>query len=93
MDNLKQDYDLISDTLANSDFRFKKGFSERVMQRLEQKKIDLFSSFKMVALTSAAAAVILIVSVYFIDGSLDLDALFGLHNYSAEEEFYSLLNI
>jgi len=92
MDNIKQDHNLISDTLSNYNFRFKKGFSDRVIQRLEQKKLDLFSSFKMVALSSAAAVAILIFSVYLIDGSLDIDALFGLHNYSAEEEFYSLLN-
>lgn len=88
-----QDYELINETLANLNFGFREGFSGRVMQKLENRQIDLFSSFKKVALTSVAAVAILIVSVYFTDGSLNLDALFGLHNYSAEEEFYSLLNI
>ena len=92
MDKLKQDYNLISDALADSDFRFKAGFSDRVMQKIVQQKIDLVSSFTKVALTSAAAVAILIGSVYFTDGSLNFDSLIGLQNYSAEQEFYSLLN-
>lgn len=92
MDNLKQDYNLISKTLADSDFRFKAGFSDRVMRKIGQQRIDLFSSFTKVALTSAAAVAVLIVSVYLTDGSLNLDSLIGLQNYSVEQEFYSLLN-
>ena len=85
------DYEIINDALAGMDYSFSQGFTDRVMQRLDNRSVDLFSSFKKVALTSAAAVALLVMSVYFTDGSLSLDSLFGLQNYSAEQEFYSLL--
>jgi len=88
-----EDYSLISEALSNSDFKFKEGFSDRLMQKLDKQNIDLFSRFKRIGYTAAAAVAILVVSVYFTDGSLSLDAFYGLQNYSAEQEFYSLLNI
>lgn len=86
------DYEKISNSLSGSDFAFNEGFSDRVMHKLKNSQIDLWGSFKSVALSSVAAIAILLISIYFIDGSLNLDSLFGLQGYSVEDEFYSLLN-
>lgn len=87
------DYELLRESLANTDFSFGKGFSDRIMQKLEKPQLDLFGSFKNIAISSAAAIALLLISVYFMDGSIDLDALYGIHGYSVEEEFYSFLNL
>lgn len=87
------EYELIRKSLAGSDFSFGKGFSHNLMQKLEKPRLDLFGSFKNIAISSAAAIALLLISVYFMDGSVDLDALYGIHGYSVEEEFYSFLNL
>jgi len=87
-----QDYELIRESLASSEPSFGEGFSNRVMQKLAKPQIDLFGSFKNIAISSVAAIALLMISVYFMDGSLDLDALYGIQGYSVEEEFYSFLN-
>lgn len=87
------DYELLRESLANTDFSFGKGFSDMVLQNLEKSPLDLFGSFKNIAISSAAAIALLLISVYFMDGSFDLDAFYGIHGYSVEEEFYSFLNL
>lgn len=86
------DYEKIENSLSESDFTFKEGFSDRVMKKLNNSQIDLWGSFKNVALSSVAAIAILLISIYFIDGSINIDSIFGLQGYSVEDEFYSLLN-
>lgn len=88
-----RDYELLRESLANTDFSFGEGFSDRIMQNLEKPPLDLFGSFKNIAIYSAAAIALLLISVYFMDGSFDLDALYGIHGYSVEDEFYSFLNL
>lgn len=88
-----KDYEAIRGSLASSDFSFDEGFSTRIMQKLVKPQLDLFGSFKNIAISSVAAIALLMISVYFMDGSLDLDALYGLEGYSVEEEFYSFLNL
>lgn len=87
------DYNRIKTSLENTNYSFNNGFSKRVMHKIASIENDLWGSFKSIAISSAAAIVLILLSIYFIDGSLNLDAIFGLHGYSVEEEFYSFLNI
>jgi hypothetical protein len=89
--NELKDYKTLRRGLMQQDYKFDADFSRKLLSRI-QNPFDLFGSFKKIAFASAAAIAILIGSVYLMDGGLNLDSLFGLHSYSVEEEFYSMLN-
>ena len=76
---------------------FEAGFSNRVMQKLETVKsktsLPIYSIFKRVALSGAAAIVALLISIYYTDGSLSLDALYGLYEYAPDEAAVSFFNL
>jgi len=76
---------------------FEAGFSERVMQKVEtiesKNSLPIYSIFKRVALSGAAAIVALLISIYYTDGSLSLDALYGLYEYAPDEAAVSFFNL
>ena len=76
---------------------FDAGFSERVMQKVEIDKskssFPVYSIFKRVALSGAAAIIALLISIYYTDGSLSLDALYGLYEYAPDEAAVSFFNL
>jgi len=84
-------------TLGNFSPEFKTGFSDRVMQQVEnidfRTSIPIYSVFKRVALSGAAAIIALLISIYYTDGSLSLDALYGLYEYAPDEAAVSFFNL
>lgn len=83
--------------LGNFSPEFDTGFSKRVMQKLEAEKSgfspSVYSIFKRVALSGAAAILLLLFSIYYTDGSLSLDALYGLYQYAPDEAAVSFFNM
>jgi hypothetical protein len=69
---------------------FKAGFASRVMQRLEKERIvldlnqNIYFLFKRVALTGAAAIILLLLGIYITMGTLNLDVILGVESLSEE---------
>lgn len=75
---------------------YKDGFSGRVMQRLKKESVslhfDFYRLFRQVAFSGVAAIIVLLFAIYFMDGSLDLDTIMGVKEYSADEALLTYLN-
>ena len=95
----KQEIEQMRNLLSGQEASFKSGFEDRVMDRLETqptaspKAIEMVSIFKRVAITGMAAIIALLITIYFVDGTLNLDSLFGLTNYSPDGAELSMLNL
>jgi hypothetical protein len=73
---------------AGVNFKFRDGFSEKVLDRVYStgtnivRKIEfvrnLNYTFYRIALTGAAAIVVLLISLFIMEGSFSLDSLLGL---------------
>ncbi|UBM62771.1 hypothetical protein LA303_02030 [Candidatus Sulfidibacterium hydrothermale] len=64
---------------------FQPGFTEKVMMRMAGENPFVFRSvFRAVALSGVAAIILVLLSVYFMDGSLNLDSLLGIHGYAPD---------
>jgi len=78
MDNLRTRF-------SNFETDFQPGFTERLMQRIANESGFLFQSvFRTIALTGVAAIILVLLSVYFVDGSLNLDSLLGINHYAPD---------
>jgi hypothetical protein len=86
------DNDELLATLRNS-YRFSPGFTGRVLQaignpaqavRLYDLEAGMVSIFMRVALSGAAAIILLAVSVFISGGTLSFDSLLGIGNSSVE---------
>jgi len=84
-------------TIAGFSPEFESGFSDRLMQQLETMESgfspSVYSIFRRVALSGVAAIFILLFSIYYTDGSLSLDALYGLYEYAPDEAAVSFFNM
>lgn len=95
----KQEIEQMRNLLSGQEASFKTGFEDRVMDRLETeptaspKTIEMVSVFKRVAIAGMAAIIALLITIYFVDGTLNLDSLFGLTNYSPDGAELSMLNL
>ena len=75
---------------AGASFEFGAGFREKVMDRLftaamvVSREVEFLRSwnyaFMRIALTGVAAIVILLISLYLIDGSFSVNSILGLHD-------------
>ncbi|RLD36906.1 MAG: hypothetical protein DRI89_15745 [Bacteroidetes bacterium] len=87
----------IRKTLGNFSPEFEAGFSDRLMQKLETNEsktaLPIYTVFKRVALSGAAAIIAMLISIYYTDGSLSLDALYGLYEYAPDEAAVSFFNL
>ena len=88
----KLSLDKMRKRLAGFEANFDPGFADDVMnaiQNANKNQIDslqlTFNIFKRVALSGVAAVIILLFTIYFTDGSLSLDAIFGLSDYAPAE--------
>ena len=79
--------------LLRSSYRFSPGFTGRVLQaignsapavRLNDLEARMVSLFLRVALSGAAAIIVLAVSVFISGGTLSFDSLLGIGNSSVE---------
>ena len=83
------------DLLGETSWYFDEGFSSRVMHRIheekEQAKVvementgQFFHLFRKIAVASIAAIVILLISLFMTNGSLDKETVLGVDNYSED---------
>ncbi len=95
----KQEIEQIRNLLAGRGASFESGFAIRVTDRLEAetakspKIIEMYSVFKRVALVGIAAIIALLITIYYIDGSLTPDAVLGISSYSPDGAELSVINL
>lgn len=79
------------------DPRFDSDFSDRILQKIEDHDSDLSPSFytivKGIAISGFAAIIALLISIYFIDGSLSIDAIYGVSDYAPDEAAIAFFNL
>ncbi len=64
---------------------FSTGFTEKLMQRIAgESGFAFLTVFRTVALSGVAAIILVLLTVYFVDGSLNLDSLLGLNGYTPD---------
>ena len=88
---------------AGITYSFAEGFTDRVMNRLAgtsvtlTREIDFLRSFNRafyrIALTGVAAIVILLISIFIMEGSLSFDSFVGLSDSYDESIVYLLTGI
>ena len=76
-------------TLSEKKAAFSSSFEDSLMDRIRLSRMqnNIFTIkpvFRTVALSGVAAIIIVLISVYFIDGSLSLDTLMGINGYSPD---------
>jgi len=95
----KQEIEQMRALLAGQESSFESGFANRVMEQIEtktaapSKTVEMYSIFKRIAITGIAAIIALLIAIYFIDGSLNMDSVFGLSQYSPDGAELSVLNL
>ena len=81
----KDDMDNVRIKIAAFETDFSAGFTERLMQRIAGETGTAFQSvFRTIALSGVAAIILVLLSVYFVDGSLNLDSLLGINGYAPD---------
>ena len=89
----KEELESLRQGLHELDLSFEQGFADRVMANPQinpsPKTVELhsafFTAFKRVAWVGAAAIIALLFTIYFTEGALDMDAIYGLSSYDAYE--------
>lgn len=84
----------LRDRLSGYKPQFSGNFADSVLSKTTQKatKDDFVVLFKRIALTGAAAIAALLLTIYFTEGSFDLNTLYGLSEYTPDEELFTFLN-
>jgi len=81
----KEEVDNIRTKLAGFHADFSPGFTEKLMLRIANETTFAFQSvFRTIALSGVAAIILVLLSVYFVDGSLNLDSLLGINGYAPD---------
>jgi hypothetical protein len=90
----KNHLDEMRKQLSNYQADFSTDFSNRVISKIDRvtKQDDFVLLFRAIALSGVAAILLILLTIYITDGSLGLDALYGLTGYSPNEELFSYLN-
>lgn len=95
----KQEIGQMRNLLAGQEASFESGFADRVMDRLKKeptvspRTIEMYSIFKRVAIVGIAAIIALLITIYYIDGSLTLNAVLGISGYSPDGAELSVINL
>ena len=93
----KESIEVMRGILGNKQSHFSDGFSDRLMSKIETQNnlfvIGLFNLFKRFAITGIAAIIVFLISIYFIDGSLDEDSIYGITSYVPEEADFTFFEI
>jgi len=77
--------DKLRTKVADFDADFSSGFTERLMHRIAgESGLAFLTVFRTVALSGVAAIILVLLTVYFVDGSLNLDSLLGLNGYTPD---------
>ncbi len=93
-----ENMDQFMESLKNYNPNFEDGFTDRVFDNLELKQKDknnfypeFLSLFRWISLSGVAAIIILLITIYTTEGSFNLDAIYGIFNFSPDNpEFASL---
>jgi anti-sigma factor RsiW len=93
--NEKESLKKMRELIASSSASFSKDFADKVVDRIESEQVDHSSNdkfvkvFRSIALSGAAAIIALLLTVYYIDGSLSIENLFGISEYLPEAAEFS----
>jgi hypothetical protein len=99
--NKDSDPRIVSRKIADEgiDFDFSEGFSDRVIDKIFSARVavaetefvrNLTSVFYRIALTGVAAIILLLISIFLMQGSISFDSFLGLGNNN-EESIISFL--
>ncbi len=87
------------DSMANYNPKFDDGFSDRIIGKLDDDQKDTSNSFpefvrlfRWVSLSGVAAIIILLITIYTTEGSFDLDAIYGIFNFSPDNPVLASLD-
>ena len=81
----KEELDRLRQEIGDWEAGFAPGFADRVMLRLAEEVPFVFQSvFRAVALSGVAAIMLVLLTVYFMDGSLNIDSLLGINGYAPD---------
>lgn len=93
----KESIEVMRGILSEDQARFSDGFADRVVSKVEEQNnlfvVGLYNLFKRYALTGVAAIIIFLMSIYFIDGSLDEDSIYGMTSYVPEEVDFTFFDV
>jgi hypothetical protein len=81
----KEKLDNMRTKIAEFNTDFSAGFTEQLMQRINgESGFAFLAVFRAVALSGVAAIILVLITVYFMDGSLNLDSLLGINSYAPD---------
>ncbi len=66
-------------------------FTAKVMSKIENRK-TFYTVFKYLVMTGVAAIILLLVTIYFTDGTVSYETLSGLSGYTPETDLLSMFN-
>ncbi len=79
----KENLDNVRSKIAAFDTDFSAGFTKRLMQHIAgENGFAFLAVFRAFALSGAAAIILVLLMVYFMDGSLNLNSLLGINGYA-----------
>jgi hypothetical protein len=90
--------DILLDELGNYSPEFEDGFSSRVMDKInelhesEKSKSEFGLFLRWISISGVAAVILLLIMIYFNEGTLNIDAIYGLLDYSPDEPLLASLN-
>ena len=81
----KENMDNVRTKIAAFDADFSTGFTERLMQRVASERgFTFLAIFRAFALSGVAAIILVLLTIYFVDGSLNLNSLLGITGYTPD---------
>ncbi len=87
----KEYLDSVRTKIADFDTDFSPGFTGKLMQKITgEQGYDFLTIFRTVALSGVAAIILVLFTIYFVDGSLNLDSLLGINSYAPDLGVLSL---
>lgn len=79
----KENMDNLRTKIAAFEADFSTGFTEKLMQRVAgERSFAFLAVFRTIALSGVAAIILVLLTVYLVDGSLNLDSLLGINSYA-----------
>lgn len=83
----------LENQLKNQQYTFSASFSREVLAVLQLEKTPIFLQPRWLLMSVAASIVFCMVSVYVQDGSLSLDAILGVAEYSEMTDYYGYIQL
>ncbi len=81
----KERLDNMRTKIAAFDADFSIGFTERLVKYIAgESGFAFLAVFRTIALSGVAAIILVLITVYFMDGSLNLDSLLGINGYAPD---------